>query len=262
MRAYVQQVVVTDDEPAADRAARVLDTVRGFPDPELVVLPELWLHGGFNYDGWGDGIDLDHPVLADLAAVAAEKRCVLHAGSVVLRDRAGRPTNTALVYGPDGRLAARYDKIHLFGFDEGEAVTFAPGTETVVVPTADAVLGMSICFDLRFPELFRRLLDQYADVITVPAAWPDARAEHWRVLLRARAIESQAWVCAASTAGTHSGLTMSGYSAIVSPAGEVVAEAGPDEEATLVVDLDLELQRRLRAEFPVLEWRRLDRPAH
>jgi predicted amidohydrolase len=255
---YVHQIVVDDAEPAPERAWRVLASVRRDRDPGLIVLPELWLHGGFGYAGWADGIGLDDPLLTELSAIAADRRCHVHVGSVVLRHRDGPPTNTTLVYGPDGSLVARYDKIHLFGFDKGEAVAFRPGTDVVALPIGPATVGLSICFDLRFPELYRRLSDLGAELLVVPAAWPDARAEHWRVLLRARAIESQSFVCAAATAGSHAGLTMSGYSAIISPTGEMIAEASADGDAVLVADLDLDVVHRVRTEFPVLAWRRLD----
>ncbi|HRC42273.1 MAG TPA: nitrilase-related carbon-nitrogen hydrolase, partial [Tetrasphaera sp.] len=116
--------------------------------------------------------------------------------------------------------------------------------------------GLSTCYDLRFPELYRRQLDAGAQVFLVPAAWPMARVEHWRVLGRARAIENQCVLIACNTAGTHGGYRMGGASQVVSARGEVLAEAGPDEEV-LSVDVDLEAIAAWRADFPVLADRRL-----
>lgn len=115
---------------------------------------------------------------------------------------------------------------------------------------------MATCYDLRFPELFRRLGDLGADVIVLPAAWPMPRVEHWRLLGRARALENQSWVLQCNTAGTHSGVEMGGHSQVVAPTGEVVAELGSEEDV-LLTDIDLSLVASVRADFPVLADRRI-----
>jgi predicted amidohydrolase len=123
-------------------------------------------------------------------------------------------------------------------------------------PVVHDGLGFATCYDLRFPEMFRALLDAGAEVVLMPAAWPARRVHHWRLLTQARAVENQSYVVACNTAGTHAGVAMGGGSLVVDPWGEVVAEAGTDEDV-LVVDLDLELVRSTRSSFPVLADRRL-----
>jgi deaminated glutathione amidase len=167
----------------------------------------------------------------------------------------GRVYNTLLATG--GGVEAGYDKIHLFdAFGFAESDTVAPGTEPVTIEVDGATVGLATCYDLRFPEMFRLLLDADAAVVVVPAAWPAARVEHWSLLGRARAIEDQLFVVACNTAGTHAGHEMGGRSQVVGPSGEVLAEAGTTEQV-LSVDLDVEGLAAVRAAFPVLADRRL-----
>ena len=128
------------------------------------------------------------------------------------------------------------------------------GTELVTVPTDFATLGLVTCYDLRFPELFRALLDAGTEIFVVPAAWPARRRGHWTLFARARAVEEQAFVLACNTAGTHGGVEQGGHSLVVDPWGTVLAEAGPNEEV-LTVDLDPEVVAKARSEFPVLRDR-------
>lgn len=120
-------------------------------------------------------------------------------------------------------------------------------------------LGLATCYDLRFPEQFRLLVDAGAELLTIPAGWPSRRLEHWRLLARARAVESQAYVLACCTAGTHAGVGQAGHSMVIDPWGTVVAEAGPDEEV-LQADLDPGQVTTIRAGFPVLRDRVLGLP--
>jgi predicted amidohydrolase len=166
------------------------------------------------------------------------------------------------VLGPDGALLASYRKVHRFGFGAGEPKLLEAGDGVVTVDLplgeggAPVTTGLATCYDLRFPELFRALVDRGAELVLLPAAWPAARAEHWSLLVRARALEDQVALVAAGTAGTHAGHAMAGRSAVVSPRGQVLAELG-DEEGVLVADVDLADAARYRAEFPVLADRRL-----
>jgi predicted amidohydrolase len=123
-------------------------------------------------------------------------------------------------------------------------------------PVVHDRLGLATCYDLRFPEMFRALLDGGAEVVLMPAAWPAKRVYHWRLLTLARAVENQSYVVACNTAGTHAGVPMGGGSMVVDPWGDVLAEGGTGEEV-LVADLDLELLRSTRESFPVLADRRL-----
>ncbi|MET0530282.1 MAG: nitrilase-related carbon-nitrogen hydrolase [Microvirga sp.] len=257
MKVSLIQVDVRDDEPTSDRLARVAGLVSTEKNRDLVVLPELWAHGAFSYEGWGEGEALDGPVLSAIAAAAREAGCFVHAGGIVERNPGGRPFNTAVLFDRGGNQIAVYRKIHLYGFDEGEAVLFEPGNEVVVTDGLEVSIGLATCFDLRFPELFRDMTSKGAKIFVIPAGWPTKRVEHWRLLLRARAIENQAFVLGCATTGAHAGKSMGGYSAIIDPFGTVLAEAGPNNEEILRTDLDLSAVSTIREEFPVLEWRRL-----
>ncbi|MET8543911.1 carbon-nitrogen family hydrolase [Kitasatospora sp. NPDC004799] len=261
MRASLIQLAVSDVEPPAERRARAAALVRAQQGADLVVLPELWPLGGFAYDLWSDGAEtLDGPTSDAMSAAARAAGVWLHAGSIVERDPDGPIYNTSLLFSPDGELVHTYRKIHRFGFDSGEAVVMGAGQEIVTAPTDFATLGLATCYDLRFPELFRALLDAGAQLLVVPAAWPARRREHWTLLARARAVEEQAFVLACNTAGTHAGVEQAGHSIVVDPWGRVLAEAGADEEV-LTVEFDPAEVAEARAEFPVLRDRLLGIPA-
>jgi predicted amidohydrolase len=213
------------------------------------------------------------PTLARLRAVAAELGIWLVIGSLGLRtDEAdGRFANRSLLVAPDGAVAARYDKIHMFDVDLGdgesyrESAAFRPGDRAVLARAGPATLGLTICYDLRFPQLFRALAQAGADVLSVPAAFtvPTGRA-HWEALLRARAIETGAFVLAPAQSGAHPARDGAprrtwGHSLAVDPWGEVLADGGEAVGVTLV-DLDLEAAARARARTPSLRHDRAFAP--
>ncbi|MFD7981431.1 carbon-nitrogen family hydrolase [Streptomyces sp. NPDC059071] len=260
MRASLIQIAVDPDEPVEDRRARVARLVReerGAAD--LVVLPELWPMGAFAYEAFAaEAEPMKGPTYEAMSAAARDAGVWLHAGSVV-EAADGALYNTSLVFSPDGELAASYRKIHRFGFDKGEAVLMAAGEDLVTVALPPLTVGVATCYDLRFPELFRGLVDAGAQAFVVPAGWPARRLAHWTLLARARAVENQAYVLACATAGTHAGVEQSGHSLVVDPWGEVLAEAGPDEEI-LRVELDPAKVTTTREQFPALKDRVLGRP--
>ncbi len=181
---------------------------------------------------------------------------------------AARVHNTCVVVAPDGSVTARYRKIHMFDVEVGdgqryrESASCAPGDKPVVADVAGARVGLSICYDLRFPELYRTLVEQGAEVLVVPAAFTLATGkDHWHVLLRARAIESQCYVIAAAQWGTHpKGRRTFGKSCIVDPWGEVIAQASEGEGFALAT-LDPAYLKHVRTSLPSLEHRRLGVPA-
>jgi predicted amidohydrolase len=272
MRVAVIQMAYGEgaDEPVAQRAERAAALVREHgAGHDLVVLPELWSAGGFAIGEWWERSQpLDGalpPALVPLADAARATAAVLHTGSVVERSPSpgeeGRHLwNTSVVLGPDGEVACTYRKIHRFGFGNGEPVLMEAGADVVVTDLpapADALtVGLSTCYDLRFPELYRLQVDLGAEMFVVPAAWPQPRVEAWQLLLRARAVENQCFVVACNTAGEHAGVVMGGRSAVVDPWGTVLAEAGTQEEV-LSVELDTGQVARARRDFPVLADRRL-----
>ncbi|AZM54406.1 carbon-nitrogen hydrolase [Streptomyces sp. WAC 01529] len=262
MRASLIQIVVDEDEPVNSRRARVSSLVRevaGREGSDLVVLPELWTTGAFAYESFASEAEpLKGLTYEAMAKAASDAGVWLHAGSVPEQAPDGALYNTSLVFSPEGELAASYRKIHRFGFDKGEAVLMSAGSQLVTVRTPAATLGLATCYDLRFPELFRGLVDAGAEMFVVPAGWPERRREHWLVLARARAIEDQAYVLACGTGGTHGGVPQAGHSVVVDPWGEVLAQAGDGEEV-LTVDLDPAKVAATREQFPALKDRLLGR---
>ena len=196
--------------------------------------------------------------------IARELGVDLVAGSFSERtERASAARNTRVHVGPDGELKASYRKIHMFDVEVGgrvykESEHEAPGEEIVLSETANGLgLGLTICYDVRFPELYRILAVRGAEIVTVPAAFTFATTrDHWEVLLRARAIEGQAFVVAANQIGEHApGIRSGGRSMIVDPWGVVLATA-PDTETFVVAELDLERQAEIRRTLPSLANRR------
>ena len=207
----------------------------------------------------------DDITLAGLRDLAARGGIWLSIGSLALKTGAadGRFANRSFLIGPAGDIVARYDKIHMFDVQVSETETyresagFRPGTAAVVVETPFATLGLSICYDLRFPQLYRALAHAGAEVLLVPSAFsPVTGAAHWQPLLRARAIESGAWVLAAAQCGTHDAVrgkqrTTYGHSMAVAPWGEILAEAGEAPEV-LWVDLSRKAVDKARERVPSL----------
>ena len=202
--------------------------------------------------------------VAAFAALARELGLWLNIGSLALKGQADKLVNRSLLFAPDGSIAARYDKIHLFDVDlpTGESLreshAYEAGAQAVLAQTPLGPIGLTICYDMRFPHLYRALAQAGAKLFTVPSAFtvPTGQA-HWHVLLRARAIETGGFVLAAAQGGRHeSGRETFGHSLIVSPWGEVLAEAGV-EPGIVVADLDLAQADAARARIPALAH---DRP--
>ncbi|KRF26571.1 apolipoprotein acyltransferase [Phycicoccus sp. Soil803] len=269
MRVAVVQIAYGDDESMDDRIERVAALVRAQAGHDLVVLPELWAPGGFSYREWASRAQpVEGSIGSAMSAAARDAGVLLHAGSIIERASSGHEGssevgsdgrglwNTSLLYGPDGGLVAAYRKIHRFGFGSGEPKLLDAGEDIVVVEREGFSAGLSTCYDLRFPELYRRQLDAGATVFIVPAAWPAARVRHWTLLAHARAIENQCVVIACNTGGTHAGTEMGGHSQVISASGEALAMAGSGEQV-LSVDVDLDAITIWRDQFPVLQDRRL-----
>lgn len=233
-----------------------------------VVLPENFAFMGDEEGKRGIAEDLEAasgPIVRCLSEAARSARVTLVAGG--FPERAGdpaRPYNTCAVFGPDGRLTARYRKVHLFDVDLADGTKYRESAstsagESAVVTEVDGVkLGLSICYDLRFPELYRALSTSGAEAIVVPAAFTLLTGkDHWQVLLRARAIEAQAYVIAAAQWGKHpGGRATFGKSCIIDPWGEVIAQAS-EGEGIVVSMLDPAYLARVRANLPALTHRRL-----
>ncbi|MGW5984833.1 carbon-nitrogen family hydrolase [Streptomyces anulatus] len=257
MRASLIQIAVDPDESVEDRRVRAASLVVAQQGADLVVLPELWPVGAFAYTAFeAEAEPLEGPTHEVMAKAAAEAGTWLHAGSFVERADGGTLYNTSLVFSPQGERTAVYRKIHRFGFDKGEAVMMGAGEELVTVALPDTTLGLATCYDLRFPEQFRGLVDAGAEALVVVAGWPERRRAHWTLLAQARAVENQSYVLAVGTSGTHGDIQQAGHSIVVDPWGEVLAQAGADEEV-LTVELDADKVRATREQFPALKDRRL-----
>lgn len=250
----------------ASMRARVLEAAgRG---AEVVLLPENFAYMGDDEGKASVAEDLDAgggPIAQALVEVARESRAWIVAGGLPERAAdAARPYNTCAVYDPTGALRFRYRKIHLFDVDLADGTRYREsgsttgGDSPVVVPVAGVSVGLSICYDLRFPELYRALTSLGAEVLVVPAAFTLMTGkDHWNVLLRARAIESQCWVIAAAQWGKHPrGRQTFGKSCIVDPWGEVVAQAS-EGEGVVTARLDPAYLERVRQNLPALQHRRL-----
>ena len=269
MKSAAIQTVSTPDLGRNLEAAARLIAQAAAAGARLVALPEYFcLMGRRDTDKLaiaenpGEG-----PIQGFLARAAAAHGLWLIGGTMPMRaaDAADRVRNACLAYGPDGLLAARYDKIHLFAFDNGheqydEGRVLQAGSAPVAFDAGPLRVGLSVCYDVRFPELYRALGTPSAcDLLAVPSAftYTTGRA-HWELLLRARAVENQAYVVAPAQGGTHeSGRRTWGHSMIVDPWGEVLAVRAEDGEGVVVADLDPERLRQVRTQLPALRHRRI-----
>jgi len=264
MRVAAVQLNSTADPSANLASADRLTRAAAADGAKLIVLPEKWTAIGSDEQQRDAAETLDGPAIAWARAIARELEVDLVAGSILERvPGQEKLANTSVHVDPHGEVRASYRKLHMFdvevaGRSYRESDIEEPGEEIVTSETADGVqLGLSICYDLRFPELYRILAVRGARIIAVPAAFTLATTrDHWETLLRARAIENQAFIVAANQVGAHPGGHRSGgRSMIVDPWGLILAQA-PDREGHVLADLDLERQLEIRAQLPSLANRR------
>lgn len=234
----------------------------------LVVLPEMFVMMGLNDQARVQVTEPDGsgPMQECLARLARQHKVWILAGTIPLSsDDPNRPYAASLLYNQQGEVVARYDKIHLFdvSVNDGaevytESYTNTPGAQLVVADTPFGKIGMSVCYDLRFPELYRELARQGAEILVVPSAFTDVTGQaHWEVLLRARAIENLCYVIAPAQGGYHvSGRTTYGHTMVIDYWGRIRGQLNKGAGVVLI-EPDLEAQRALRQQFPVLSHRRL-----
>lgn len=266
LASVVQLTSTSDAEGNLDAAERLIRRAASY-GASLVATPEntdfLGPHGEKVVRAQG----LDGPACTRFAALARELGITLLLGSFAERASVpGRCHNTSVLFGPDGRIVASYRKIHLFDVDVSadvrfrESDTVAPGDAPVLARSALGPVGMSVCYDLRFPELYRALRDLGATMLTIPSAFTlTTGKDHWEALVRARAIETQCWVLAPGQVGKHDdgGLRQSwGHSMIVDPWGHVVARAS-DGPGLALAEVDLDRVDEVRRGMPVASHRRL-----
>jgi predicted amidohydrolase len=259
MRAAAVQLNSTADKDRNLEVAERLVREAAADGAELIALPEKWSVLGAPQDLLAGAEPLDGPSIEAARGWARELGVYLVAGSVVERvEGRDKLSNTSVLIDPDGEIAAVYRKIHMFDVDVGgvayrESEHEEPGTEIVVADAGGVPVGLTVCYDVRFPELYRILTVRGARVITVPAAFTlHTGKDHWELLLRARAVENQVFVIAPGQVGEAPPHYHSyGRSMIVDPWGVVLATA-PDEECFVGAELDFELQDRVRATLPSL----------
>jgi predicted amidohydrolase len=264
VRVAAVQLNSTADQASNLAVADRLTRAAAADGARLIVLPEKWTAIGSDDDQRAAAEPLDGPAVQWARQIARELRLDLVAGSILERmEGHERLANTSVHVDPSGEIRAVYRKLHMFDVEVGgrvyrESEIEEPGDEIVLSETSDGVeLGLSICYDLRFPELYRILAVRGARVLTVPAAFTLATTrDHWETLLRARAIENQAFVIAANQVGAHpAGQHSGGRSMIVDPWGVVLAQA-QDGVGHIVAELDLERQGEIRTRLPALANRR------
>ncbi|WP_067460190.1 nitrilase-related carbon-nitrogen hydrolase [Actinomadura macra] len=255
-RVALVQVESPPSEPVERRRERVGAMVADAAGAELVLLPELWLPGYFAFERYEE---LAEPLDGDTVTAAREwardLNCFLHLGSFLERSAEGRLHNTAVLIDPAGAVVHTYRKVHVFGYRSREAELLTPGSGVAATASPLGPLGATTCYDLRFPELWRDLVDAGAQAVAVPAAWPAARRGHWRLFTECRAVEQQVVVLACNAVGTQGDVELGGAGRVVDPWGTVLAEGGEKEEI-VHCEVDPDVVARTREEFPVLKDRR------
>ncbi len=232
----------------------------------IVVLPEVFNWRGRKAEQAAAAEDLGGSTLAAMARLARELDLFLVAGSITERvPGQTKAYNTSVLLGPDGEMLGAYRKIHLFDVEltgrvsARESDVKLAGSDVVCVPTTCAIFGLSVCYDLRFPELYRQLAQRGATVVTIPSAFTYPTGEaHWEVLVRSRAIENQVFIVAPGQFGPNvHGFSDYGNSMIVDPWGRVLARATDSAEEVIVAPLDFDELQRVRRELPCLQHRRV-----
>lgn len=253
--ANVDRAVAAIEHAAADGA-------------DLVCLPELFNVGYFAFDSYAHNAEaLDGPTLSRLADVAAEHSVAVQAGSIVEELNASAAAglavpsteglaNASVFLDREGERQAVYRKQHLFGYDSAETQLLTPGDSLPTVEFEGFTVGMTTCYDLRFPELYRELADEGVSLVLVPSAWPYPRVEHWQTLPRSRAIENLAYVAAVNGAGEMGEDQLVGRSTVYDPWGTPIATSD-DDPALVTAELSPSRVENVREEFPALRDRNL-----
>ena len=250
----VIQLEMTRQESGESRMQRVEQLLKAQKGADLILLPEMWkcgFHSAENYYSYAE--DTDGPTVQMLSAMAAELGAYIFGGSIITNE-GDTYYNTSLMFDRKGRLIATYNKMHLFGFESIESRLLTAGEEVVCVDTDFGRVGLSTCYDMRFPEQYRRMVEMGAKILLVAADWPERRLEHWKLFNRTRALENQSFLISCNTASAEDRShpkPHAGHSMIVGPEGEVLAEAG-DREEVLQYIIDTNDVRKYRSSFPAL----------
>ena len=250
------QVNSDESESISQRIDRVIGELpQHLAATDFLVLPELWVNHAFNLQALDENaLTLDDNIFKELSSLAQTANTWLHAGTFAIRHADGTLTNTAVVFDAQGTLHCLYSKIHLFGFEDGESKYLSAGNQIVVSKTPVGQTGISTCYDLRFPEQYRTLVDANVETFLTCAGWPAVRLDAWDVLNRARAIENQTFVIACNGRGVQGEVTLGGQSLVVAPTGEVITRASQTDEY-IDAEIDVTAVAQWREQFPVLKDR-------
>lgn len=238
-------------ERSIQQALHLMEKARG---ADLLLLPEIWNVGFFSFARYQtEAEEMDGPTVRAIQSKARELNAHVLMGSFVERD-GNDYYNTTLLLNPAGEMIGKYRKIHLFGYKSQESSILRRGETVSVIDCPWGRTGLSTCYDLRFPELYRKMVDQRAVFFLVTSAWPAVRLEAWGLFNQARAHENMAYLISCNCAGSSDGRKFAGHSMIVDPWGKIVAEAG-EEQGILQAELDPRAVEQIRQDFNPLNDR-------
>jgi len=251
------QLEIKDDRNKQEMISHVLTMMDKCRGDDLIILPELWNVGFFNYDNYKNYAEaIDGETASAISAKARELGAYVFSGSFVEKQE-DKYYNASVLFDREGKNVGEYRKIHLFTYKCREPEILTPGDKLTVVDTEFGKIGLATCYDLRFPELFRKMtVEMGAEFFLVTSGWPYPRLEAWNILNQARALENTCYLISCNAAGVNKGIRLAGHSQIVDPWGNVLAGTGY-EEAIIRAEISKEELLRIRKEFPVLNDRRL-----
>ena len=242
------------ERPKQETLNHALKLLEESGDNDLILLPELWPIGYFSFERYeSESESIDGPTVTAIREKAAILKSHILMGSFVEKDGA-HLFNTSVLLDPQGAIIVKYRKIHLFGYQSEERRLLKAGEDLAMADLPWGKSGISTCYDLRFPELFRKMLDRGATFFMIPSAWPDERLETWTLFNRARAHENLAYLFSCNGAGVSAGTKLAGHSMIVDPLGKVIAEGG-EGECLISAEIDPFFVEAVRKEFSALEDR-------
>lgn len=249
------QLNITAEQSKEERITLALQEIDRARDADLIVLPELWSVNFLDFASYEkESEEITGETVSRLASKAVEINSYIHAGSII-EEEGEKLYNTSILLNNEGEIISTYRKIHLFGYRSQEARILKPGQNVSTVTTPLGKIGLATCYDLRFPELFRKLLDEGAEIVLVTAAWPFPRVRHWQILNQSRALENLFYLVSANCAGSFQEQIYAGNSMVVDPWGTIIS--GSDYHAGIVrAQIDLEKLRHIRDDFPVLQDRK------
>ncbi|WP_078429841.1 carbon-nitrogen family hydrolase [Alkalihalobacterium alkalinitrilicum] len=248
------QLEIKDTETKQQRMDRVLSMIDELRDYDLITLPEVWATGYFTFDKYKEEAEeLGGSFIQTFSEKAKELNVLLFAGSFIEK-KEDRYYNTSILFGNDGSILATYRKVHLFRYGSKEGEILTRGEEPVVVETEFGKVGLTTCYDLRFPELYRKQVEMGAEILLVTSAWPHQRLAHWNLFNQVRALENQCFLISCNCVGKTKGVELAGNSKVVDPWGVVLASAST-KEAILTAEIDTSVITQVRDDFPQLKHR-------